>query len=111
MMNEKLDWTQKLGDAFLAQQNDVMDAVQRLRAKAQAEGNLEINEQQKVIVEQRRRRGTQQAPTPTIVIEPASPQVVYVPTYNPTVVYGPWPYPALSAVLLLPARLRGGEQR
>ena len=52
MMDEKLDWTQKLGDAFLAQQTDVMDAVQRLRAKAKAEGNLESNEQQKVIVEQ-----------------------------------------------------------
>src|SRR5688572_21985770 len=51
MMNEKLDWTQKLGDAFLAQQKDVMDAVQRLRAKAKAEGNLESNEQQRVIVE------------------------------------------------------------
>jgi hypothetical protein len=85
MMNEKLDWTQKLGDAFLAQQKDVMDTVQRLRAKAEAEGNLKSNKEQKVIVEQE---------TKTIIIEPANPQVVYVPAYNPTVVYGPWWYPA-----------------
>jgi Protein of unknown function (DUF3300) len=85
MMNEKLDWTQKLGDAFLAQQKDVMDTVQKLRAKAEAEGNLKSNKEQKVIVEQE---------TKTIIIEPANPQVVYVPTYNPTVVYGPWWYPA-----------------
>jgi Protein of unknown function (DUF3300) len=82
-MSEKLDWTQKLGDAFLSQQKEVMDAVQRLRAKADAAGNLKTTEQQKVIVEEK-----------VIKIEPASPQVVYVPTYNPTVVYGAWPYPA-----------------
>jgi uncharacterized membrane protein YgcG len=97
MMNQKLDWTQKLGDAFLAQQSDVMDAVQRLRAKAKAEGNLESNEQQKVIVEQAPAPPAevvvQQAPPTIIKIEPANPQVVYVPTYNPTVVYGAWPYP------------------
>ena len=81
-MSEKLDWTQKLGDAFLSQQKEVMDAVQRLRAKAEAAGNLKTTEQQKVIVEEK-----------VIKIEPASPQVVYVPTYNPTVVYGAWPYP------------------
>ncbi|HUL94322.1 MAG TPA: DUF3300 domain-containing protein, partial [Burkholderiales bacterium] len=51
-MNEKLDWTQKLGDAFLADQKSVLDAVQRLRAKAEQSGNLKSNEQQKVIVEQ-----------------------------------------------------------
>lgn len=88
MMNEKLDWTQKLGDAFLAQPKDVMDAVQRLRAKAQAQGNLESTEQQKVTVEQSAAGQT------TVIIEPADPQVVYVPTYNPTVAYGGWPYPA-----------------
>ncbi len=105
MMNEKLDWTQKLGDAFLAQQKDVMDAVQRLRAKAHAAGNLESTKEQKVIVEQAppTEVTVEQAPTQVvvqqtqpsvIVIEQADPQVVYVPTYNPTVVYGPWPYPA-----------------
>ncbi|HXV83614.1 MAG TPA: DUF3300 domain-containing protein [Candidatus Binatia bacterium] len=82
-MSDKLDWTQKLGDAFLSQQKDVLDAVQRLRAKAQAAGNLETTEQQKVIVEEK-----------VIKIESPNPQVVYVPTYNPTVVYGAWPYPA-----------------
>jgi hypothetical protein len=89
MMNDKLDWTQKLGDAFLAQQKDVMDAVQRLRARAKAEGNLETTKEQKVVVEQ-----APQTETTIIQIEPADPQVVYVPTYNPTVVYGAWPYPA-----------------
>jgi hypothetical protein len=88
MMNEKLDLTQRLGDAFLAQQKDVLDAVQRLRAKAQAEGNLQTTQEQTVIVEQPEAQPT------VIKIEPADPQVVYVPTYNPTVVYGAWPYPA-----------------
>ena len=83
MMSEKLDWTQKLGDAFLAQQGDVMDTVQNLRAKAQEQGNLKTTKEQKVIVQEK-----------VIIIEPASPQVVYVPTYNPVVVYGPWWYPA-----------------
>jgi hypothetical protein len=85
MMNQKLEWTQKLGDAFLAQQKDVMDTVQKLRKKADAEGNLKTTKEQKVIVEKE---------TQTIIIESANPQVVYVPTYNPTVVYGAWPYPA-----------------
>ena len=83
MMNEKLDWTQKLGDAFLAQQKDVMNTVQKLRAKAQAAGNLKTTKEQVVKVEQQ-----------IIIIEPASPQVVYVPAYNPTVIYGAWWYPA-----------------
>jgi hypothetical protein len=83
MMNEKLDWTQKLGDAFLAGEKPVMDTIQSLRAKAQAAGNLKTTQEQKVIVQDK-----------IIVIEPASPQVVYVPAYNPTVVYGTWPYPA-----------------
>ena len=89
MMNDQLDWTQKLGNAFLAQQKDVMDAVQLLRAKVQAQGNLQTTPEQKVIVKQP--AGSQ---TTVVKIEPASPQVVYVPTYNPTVVYGVWPYPA-----------------
>ncbi|MGE8163892.1 DUF3300 domain-containing protein [Paraburkholderia sp. NPDC080076] len=89
-MNDKIDWTQKLGDAFLAQQKDVFDAVQRLRARAQESGNLKSNEQQNVIVEQAPAGGGQ-----TIVkIEPANAQVIYVPAYDPTVVYGGWGYPA-----------------
>ncbi len=83
MMSEQLDWTQKLGDAFLAQQSDVMDTVQKLRARAQAQNNLKSTKEQKVIVEEK-----------VIRIEPADPQVVYVPAYNPTVVYGTWWYPA-----------------
>jgi uncharacterized membrane protein YgcG len=102
MMNDKLDWTQKLGDAFLAQQDDVMVAVQRLRAQAKTAGNLESNDQQTVTVEQAPANVQQTvtvegqpAPPPTIIkVEPADPQVVYVPTYNPTVVYGAWPYPS-----------------
>ncbi|WP_227746844.1 DUF3300 domain-containing protein [Paraburkholderia franconis] len=89
-MSDKLDWTQKLGDAFLAQQKDVFAAVQRLRAHAKESGNLKSNEQQNVIVEQAPAGGGQ-----TIVkIEPANPQVIYVPAYDPTVVYGAWSYPA-----------------
>src|SRR6516164_3200847 len=88
-MSDKLDWTQKLGDAFLAQQKDVFAAVQRLRARARESGNLKSNEQQNVIVEQPPAGGGQ-----TIVkIEPANPQVIYVPAYDPTVVYGAWSYP------------------
>jgi len=83
MMSDKLDWTQKLGDAFLADQKVVLDTIQSLRAKAQASGNLMTTKEQTVIVEEK-----------IIKIEPANPQVIYVPTYNPTVVYGAWPYPA-----------------
>jgi hypothetical protein len=86
-MNDKIDWTQKLGDAVLADQKAVLDAVQRLRSKAEQSGNLKSNEQQKVIIEQ----APQQQ---VIVIESASPEVIYVPAYNPTVVYGAWAYPA-----------------
>ena len=93
MMSEKLDWTQKLGDAFLGQQKDTMDAIQRLRGKAQAQGNLKDSKEQKVIVEPAPATTTTQQVT-VIKIEPADPQVVYVPTYNPTVVYGAWAYPA-----------------
>jgi hypothetical protein len=96
-MDEKPDWVQRVGDAFLAQPEDVMDSVQRLRAAAQKSGNLETTEQQKVIVEQ----APQTQPT-IIKIEPANPQVVYVPTYNPTVVYGSWWYPSYPPVYLPP---------
>jgi hypothetical protein len=89
-MNDKLDWTQKLGDAFLAQQKDVFAAVQRLRARAQESGNLQSNEQQNVIVEP----PPAGAQTSVVRIEPANPEVIYVPAYNPTVVYGAWSYPA-----------------
>ncbi len=87
MMSEQLDWTTKLGDAFLAQQNEVMNTIQELRAKASAEGSLATNDQQTVTVQQ-------ESQSPVIVIESSDPEVVYVPAYNPTVVYGSWPYPA-----------------
>jgi uncharacterized protein DUF3300 len=85
MMNEKLDMTQKLGDAFLAQPKDVTDAVQRLRAKALAAGNLKSG---KELTYTSQKEGDQTI----IIIEPTEPEVVYVPTYGPTI-YGPWPYP------------------
>ena len=84
MMGSKLDWTQKLGDAYLAQPKEVMQAVQALRAKAKQAGNLKSSEQITVSAD----------PQSNIIIQPANPQVIYVPTYNPTVVYGAWPYPA-----------------
>lgn len=87
-MSEKLDWTQKMGDAFLAQQDDVMNRVQFLRQKADESGNLKSNEQQKVAKE------ASSGAQPVYVIEPASPERIYVPVYQPTVVYGPWWYPA-----------------
>lgn len=90
-MNDKLDWTQKLGDAFLAQEKDVLAAVQRLRSRANQSGNLKSNEQQNVIVEPAPAGSATQS---IVKIEPANPQVIYVPSYNPTVVYGGWPYPS-----------------
>ena len=89
LMDGKLDWTQKLGDAFLAQQKDLLDAVQRLRVRAQAKGNLKSTKEQTVAVEP-----AAAAEPQVITIEPADPQVIYVPSYDPTVVYGVWPYPA-----------------
>jgi hypothetical protein len=86
MMSDRLDWTQSLGDAVLAQQADVMDAIQRLRAKAQANNKLETTKQQTVTVKQ-------EADQQVIEIEPATPDVVYVPYYDPAVVYGEWSYP------------------
>jgi hypothetical protein len=105
MMNEKLDWTQKLGDAFLAQQKELMDAVQRLRAKAKDAGNLKTSKEQNV--------KTEPAPagsaTPQIiVIEQSNPEVIYVPTYNPTVVYGAWPYPAYPPYYYYPPGYAAG---
>ncbi len=88
-MSDKLDWTQKLGDAFLAQQSEVMDEIQLLRAKADDAGNLKSNKQQKVVKESGSGGGR-----PVYIIEPAEPEIVYVPVYQPTVVYGSWWYPS-----------------
>src|SRR5258705_4935662 len=81
---DDIQWTTELGNAVLAQQNDVMDAVQRMRKKAQGTGKLKSTEQQKVetkVIENKS----------VIVVEQANPQVVYVPSYDPVVVYGPAP--------------------
>jgi len=91
MMSERLEWTQRLGDAFLDQRDEVMDTVQKLRAKAEAAGNLKDTEEQKVIVKEK-----------IIVIEPAQPEVVYVPVYDPIVIYGPWWYPAFPPFFFPP---------
>ena len=105
MMDQKIDWTQKLGDAFLAQQEEVMDAVQRLRARAKDQGNLKSSKEQIVKTEP----APAGAPNPTtIIIEQADPEVVYVPTYNPTVVYGAWPYPAYPPYYYYPPYYAGG---
>lgn len=87
MMNDNLDWTQDLGDAFLAQQKDVMSAVQRLRSKARAAGNLKSTSQQVV-------KTDTSSGTTIIEISSPDPDVVYVPSYDPAVIYGAWPYPA-----------------
>jgi Protein of unknown function (DUF3300) len=82
MMNSNLEWTEELGDAFLAQQAEVMDSVQRLRQRAAANGSLSSTPQQVVSTQQN-----------DITIEPASPDVIYVPYYVPATVYEPWPWP------------------
>src|SRR5260370_14148767 len=86
-MDAHLDWTQKLGDAMISQEQDVADSVQRLRARAQAAGNLQSTPQQTV---------TTQGSGDNVqyVIAPTNAEVIYVPTYNPSWVYGAWPYPA-----------------
>jgi hypothetical protein len=84
MMSTKLDWTQKLGDAVLAQQSDVMDAIQRLRSKAMANNKLTSTKQQTVTVKKEQDKQV-------VVIQPTNPDTVYVPYYDPSVVYGTWP--------------------
>jgi len=92
MMSEKLEWTEKLGDAFLDQQDAVMDTIQKLRQKAEGTGNLKSGKEQKVSTEGN-----------TIVIEPVNPTVIYVPVYNPSIVYGPWWYPDYPPFWYYPA--------
>lgn len=89
-LSENIAWTTDLGDAFLAQESEVMDAVQSLRAKAKDGGKLQTTEQQKV--------ETKTVESTTVIeIQPASTEVVYVPTYSPSVIWGPmyYPYPPL----------------
>jgi len=91
MMDDRLEWTERLGNAFLAQQGDVMDATQRLRQQAAAAGTLWSNAQQRVTTEGQ-----------GIVIEPANPALIYPPIYNPDLVYGPWPYPDYPPLDIVP---------
>ncbi|MWV13031.1 DUF3300 domain-containing protein [Pseudomonas sp. R-28-1W-6] len=104
-------WVQRVGDAFLAQPDAVMDSVQRLRRQAKAAGNLESNEQQRVTEQPAAPAPAsaestvivqQPAAAPTIIIEPAQPQTVYVPSYNPNQVYGTWAYPSSPPVYYPP---------
>ena len=85
MLSDKIDWTKNLGDAVLAQQPDVMDAIQRLRTRAYDNKKLATTTQQKVSVQ------TQESKQ-AIVIESADPNTIYVPYYDPATVYGTWPY-------------------
>lgn len=91
MLNDRLDWTQQLGQAFLAQQPSVMDTVQNLRERARIAGTLESSPQQRVVVQDE-----------VIEIVPVNPQVIYVPYYNPTVVYGSWWWPSAPPVVWAP---------
>src|SRR5476649_692761 len=84
-MDDRLDWTQKIGDAMLAQEKDVGDSVQRLRARAADAGNLANTAQERI-------EYLGAGPDRTIVIEPADPAMIYVPYYNPVWAYGVWPY-------------------
>ena len=83
MMDENIEWTTRLGDAFLVQKDEVMDTIQELRVKAEAAGNLRSTEEQRVVAE-----------PGVITIAPAYPGVIYVPVYDPFWVYGPWWYTA-----------------
>lgn len=99
MMGAQPDWVQNLGDAFLASSSQMLDSAQRLRSQAIKAGSLKTSEQQNVVVEQ-------DAPSQQTIIriEPTNPQVVYVPAYNPTVVYGSWAYPNYPPVYYPPPR-------
>ena len=122
LLGENPQWVQNLGDAFLAQPQDVMDSVQKLRALAQQTGSLKSTPEQKVtstpvVVNQTNNVNTtaqksnapapaataSSAPPPQVItIEPANPQVVYVPNYNPSTVYGSWPNTSYPPVYLPP---------
>ena len=91
LMDQKLTWTEDLGDAFLSQRAQVMDTVQYLRDKAYSAGNLQSNDQFRVAV-----AGA------SYVIEPVNPEVVYVPYYNPRIIYGSWWWPAYQPVYWAP---------
>jgi hypothetical protein len=97
-LNQDITWTTDLGNAFLSQQGDVMEAVQRMRLKAQQSGKLSSTAQQTVTA-------TNESGQPVIEIEPASPQIIYVPSYDPAYIWGPplhypyasWYYPGAGS--------------
>lgn len=101
LLSDKLDWTEQLGDAFIEQQDQVMATVQALRAKAKESGHLETTQDQTVNV-------TQEGSTQTIIIESSEPDVIYVPVYDSTIVYGSWPYPAYPPYPYYPPAWRVG---
>jgi Protein of unknown function (DUF3300) len=92
MLNDNLTWTEQLGYAVATQQAAVLDSVQRLRRQAQKAGNLQTTKEQRVVVQE-----------DNVVIQPADPQTIYVPTYQPAEVYGEWPYPTNPPVYFPPA--------
>lgn len=94
LMSERIGETTNIGNAFLAQEEDVMAMVQELRARAYEQGNLESTSKQKVIVEKQ-----------TIIIEPADPRIIYVPYYDPLYIYGSWLYPAYPPYYWGPSRV------
>jgi hypothetical protein len=89
MMNEKLDWTSQLGEAFLAQPDDVQNAIQALRRQAQSTGNLKSSKEQKVSKAPAPASSAYAGPPEYIMIEPVEPDYIYVPVYDPVLVYGP----------------------
>ncbi len=91
MMDSDLDWMKKLGNAFLTDQSVVMDSVQRLRREAQAADKLNSDPRQRVTVQDSQ-----------VMIEPANPDVVYVPFYDPQTAYGDWPYPDVPPDYIAP---------
>ncbi len=90
-MRENLQWTQALGDAFLGQQSQVLDTVQLLRGRAQAAGTLRSDERLRVVES-----------GPSLLLQPVDPQLIYVPYYDPQIVYGSWWWPAYPPVYLRP---------
>jgi hypothetical protein len=98
MLDQNLEWTQQLGYAMQVQQPDVFDSIQRLRLQAHTAGKLQTTQQQIVRTEPPPRGASQTV----IIIEPAQPTVVYVPVYNPNVVFGAWPYAAVPPVFFPP---------
>ena len=100
MMDANHEWLQQIGYAFAGQPDEVMDSVQRLRAQAQAAGNLASTPQQAVSTQTVASAYVDEPPQQIIVIQPVVPTMIYVPYYNPLLVFGVWPYLAYPPVYL-----------